>query len=111
MAGSSPAMTSSMSLRFGPLRARGRPRLDEGVVVDGFALRLLVRQLALGRDGAVLLDLGEPMFRRFLLVQLRSAGALHAGFLQTLEHGVLGCRQRVHRGLWSLRTGRRIADV
>src|SRR3977135_4130088 len=36
------------------LRRRCRPRLDQRVVVDGFALRLLVRQLALGRDVAVL---------------------------------------------------------
>src|SRR5450631_3046841 len=42
------------------LRRRGRPRLDQRVVVDGFALWLLVRQLALGRDVAVLGRLREP---------------------------------------------------
>src|SRR4051794_12574903 len=40
--------------RFRPLGRRGRPRLYQRVVVDGFALRLLVGQLALGRDVAVL---------------------------------------------------------
>src|SRR5712672_2881000 len=73
------------SLRLCPLRRRGRPRLDQRVVVDGFALRLLVRQLALGRDGAVLLRLGEPMLGGLLLVQLRPALLLHAGLLKTFE--------------------------
>src|SRR5437879_6816162 len=38
------------SLHLSLFRRRGRPRLDQGVVVDGFAFRLLIRQLALGRD-------------------------------------------------------------
>src|SRR5260221_12703004 len=53
------------------LRRRGRPRLDQRVVVDGFALRLLVRELALGRVAAVLFRLGEPILGRVLLVELR----------------------------------------
>src|SRR6202158_5850895 len=65
------------------LRRRGRPRLDQRVVVDGFALRLLVRQLALGRDVAVLCRLREPELGRLLLVELRPARALDAGFLET----------------------------
>src|SRR6266702_1390255 len=69
------------------LRRRGRPRLDQRVVVDGFALRLLVCQLALGSEVAVLLRLGEPVFRLLFLVQLRTAGTLNAGFLQTFHHG------------------------
>src|SRR5258708_7603567 len=60
---------------------RCRPRLDQRVVVDGFALRLLVRQLALGRDVAVLGRLREPVLSRLLFVHLRSASALDAGFL------------------------------
>src|SRR5260370_31910959 len=79
------------------LRRRCRPRLDQRVVVDGFALSLLVRQLALGRDVAVLGRLREPVLCRFLLVHLRSASTLDAGFLQTFHHRVLGCRQRGHR--------------
>src|SRR5712671_1826192 len=81
----------SLSVRSA-LRRRGRPRLDQCVVVDGFALRLLVRQLALGRDGAVLLGLLEPVLGRLLLVEFWSASPLHAGFLQTLHHGALRCR-------------------
>src|SRR6476646_3928590 len=61
-------------LRFGPLGRGGRPRLHQRVVVDGFALRLFVRQLALGSDVAVLFGLGEPELGRLLLVQLRPAG-------------------------------------
>src|SRR5664279_6435879 len=90
--GSLPAFITSIasvSVRSA-LRRRGRPRLDQGVVVDGFALRLLVRQLALGRDVAVLGRLGEPVLSRLLLVELRSASALHAGFLQTFHYRVLG---------------------
>src|ERR1700753_3622114 len=41
-------------VRGSALGRGGRPRLDQGVVVDGFALRLLVRQLALRRDVAIL---------------------------------------------------------
>src|SRR5882762_6353500 len=91
MAGSSCAKTRfallpghddvALSVR-GALWRRGRPRLDQRVVVDGFALRLLVRQFALGRDGAVLLGLLEPEFGRLLLVELRSAGTLHTGLLK-----------------------------
>src|ERR1700742_763886 len=61
-------------LRVGALRRRGRPRLDQGVVVDRFALRLLVGKLALRRDVAVLFRLLVPVLGGFLLVQLRSAG-------------------------------------
>src|SRR5476649_546584 len=50
------------------LRRRGRPRLDQRVVVDGFTLRLLVGQLALGRDVAILGGLREPVLSRLLLV-------------------------------------------
>src|SRR5258705_12655248 len=78
------------------LRRRGRPRLDQRVVVDGFALRLLIRQLALGRDVAVLCGLVEPEFGGLLLVQLRPALFLHAGLLKTFHHRVLGRGQRVH---------------
>src|SRR5882762_8299087 len=99
MAGSSPAMTMLEPSVRSALRRRGRPRLDQRVVVDSFALRLLVRQLALGRDGAVLLGLLEPVLGALLLVEFWSASALHVGFLQTLHHRVLGCRQRVHRRL------------
>src|SRR5713101_3456866 len=110
MAGSSPAMTVLASVRsaFG---RRCRPRLDQRVVVDGFALRLLVRQLALGRDGAVLLGLLEPVLGRLLLVEFWPASALHAGLLKTLQHRVLSCCQSIHRRLRRLRTGRRVADV
>src|SRR5882762_8302597 len=86
------------------LRRRGRPRLDQRVVVDGFALRLLVRQLALGRDVAVLCGLVEPEFGGLLLVQLRPALFLHAGLLKTFHHRVLGRGQRVHCRLRGLRT-------
>src|SRR5260370_783770 len=99
------------SLQRSALGGCGRPRLDQRVVVDGFALRLLVGELALGRDGAVLLGLLEPVLGRLLLVEFWSASALHAGFLQTLHHRVLGCCQCIHRSLRRLRTGRRIADV
>src|SRR6266571_5038467 len=58
-------------------RGRG-PALDQGVVVDGLALRLLVLQLALGRDVAVLRRLVVPELGRLLLVELRAAVALHA---------------------------------
>ena len=94
-----------------PLRRRRRPRLDQSVVVDGFALRLLVSQLALGRDRAVLLGLGEPELSRLLRIELRSAGTLYARLLDTFHHRVLRCRKRVHRSLWRLCTRRRIADV
>src|SRR6266851_4177651 len=93
------------------LRRRGRPRLDQRVVVDGFALWLLVRQLALGRDVAVLCRLREPILGRFLLVELRSALALDAGFLEAFHHRILRGCQRVHRRLRRLRTGRCISDV
>src|SRR6202140_5745240 len=102
---------ATASVQRGALRRRGRPRLDQGVVVDGFTLRLLVRQLALGRDVAFLGGLAEPVLGRLLLVELRSAGALDAGFLQTFHHRILGCGERVHRRLWRLGPGRRIADV
>src|SRR3979411_2389770 len=78
------------------LRRRGRPRLDQRVVVDGFALRLLVRQFALGRDGAVFLGLGEPEFGRLLLVELRPASTLHARLLKPLHHRILRSCQRVN---------------
>jgi len=32
-------------------------------------------------------------------------------FSRTFHHRVLRCGERVHRGLWRLRTRRRIADV
>src|SRR5579871_749512 len=120
MAGSSPAMTTVTitsrlcdaalarriasgtrftSLQRGALGRRGRPRLDQRVVVDGFALRLLVRKFALGRDVAVLGGLREPVLGALLLVELRSAGALHAGLLEPLHHRVLCRSKRVHRGL------------
>src|SRR4051794_11739882 len=92
-------------LRFRALRGLCRPRLDQGVVVDRLALRLLVGELALGSNRAVLLGLGEPVLGRLLLVQLRTAGALHAGLLQTFHDGVLSSGKRVHRGLRRLRTG------
>src|SRR6266404_6738778 len=66
----------------GALRWRGGPRLDQGVVVDGFALRLLVRKFALGRDGVVLFGPGEPELGLLLLVELRTESALHAGLLK-----------------------------
>src|SRR3954447_4981512 len=72
-------------LRFRPLRRGRRPRLHQRVVVNRLALRLLVRQLALGRDVAVLLGLLEPELGRLLLVQLRPALLLHAGLLKTFE--------------------------
>src|SRR5450631_568401 len=50
------------SVQRGALRRCRRPRLDQGVVVDGFALRLLVGELALRRDIAVLGRLREPVF-------------------------------------------------
>src|SRR5712672_199829 len=71
------------------LRRRGRPRLDQRVVVDGFALRLLVRQLALGRDGVVLFGLGEPELGLLLLVELGAASPLHARLLEPLPNRVL----------------------
>src|SRR5260221_7418170 len=67
----------SLSVRSA-LRRRGRPRLDQCVVVDGFALRLLIRQFALGRDGVVLLGFREPELGLLFLVELRSASTLHA---------------------------------
>src|SRR5580700_83219 len=106
MAGSSPAMTMVGDSVRSALRWACRPRLDQRVVVDGFALRLLVRELALGRDVAVLGGFREPVLRALLLVQLRSAGALDAGLLKTLHHRVLGCSQGIHRSLRRLRTGR-----
>src|SRR5947209_8226018 len=54
------------SLRLGALRRRRRPRLDQRVVVDGLALRLLVGELALRRDVAVLGRLVEPVLSRLL---------------------------------------------
>src|SRR5260370_33212509 len=99
------------SLQRSALGGCGRPRLDQRVVVDGFALRLLVGELALGRDGAVLLGLLEPVLGRLLLVEFWSASPLHAGFLKTFHHRALGCRQGLHRRLRSLRTGRRTAEV
>src|SRR5262245_1794684 len=69
-------------------RAR-RPRLDQRVVVDRLALRLLVRELALRRDVAVLLRLLEPEVGRLLRVQLRSAVALHVGAFEPAEHLIL----------------------
>src|SRR5512134_3693474 len=53
-------------LRLGALGRGGRPRLHQRVVVDGFALRLFVRQLALGSDVAVFRGLGEPELGRLL---------------------------------------------
>src|SRR3984893_16562516 len=58
-----------------------RPRLDQRVVVDRLTLGLLVRELALRRDGAVLLDLGEPVVGGLLGVELRPAVALDARLL------------------------------
>src|SRR5262249_44182427 len=98
-------------LRLSPLRRRRRPRLDQRVVVDRLALRLLVGELALRCDVAVLRRLGEPELGGLLLVQLRTALLLHAALLETLEHGVLGRGQRVHRLLRRLVAGGGIADV
>ena len=60
-----------------PLRRRRGPALDQRVVVDRFALRLLVGELRLRGDVAVLLGLVEPELRALLLVELRTAFALH----------------------------------
>ena len=70
-----PGMTTLGRSVRRPLRRAGRPRFDQRVVVDGFALRLFVGELALRRQRAVLLNLGEPVFGGLLLVQLRAAGA------------------------------------
>src|SRR5581483_3999166 len=99
------------SVRRGALGRARRPRLDQGVVVDGLALRLLVGKLALRRNVAVLGRLGEPVLGGLLLVELRTAGTLHARLLETFEHRVLGGRKRIHRLLRRFGTGRRIADV
>src|SRR5262249_36961130 len=114
-AGISPGLSLFLSrealLELGALRRGGGPRLDQRVVVDGLPLRLFVGKLALRRNVAVLRRLVKPILRSLLLVELRSAGALHTGLFKTFEHGVLGRGQRVHRLLRRLVSGRRIADV
>src|SRR5689334_15041029 len=99
-------MTATLSLRLRPLRRGGRPRLDQRIVVDGLALRLLVGELALRRDVAVLGRLGEPELGGLLLVQLRTALLLHAALLETFENGVLRRGQSIHRLLRRLVAGR-----
>src|SRR3984893_7984908 len=111
MPGLDPGMTMVGASVRSALRRGSRPRLDQRVVVDGFALRLLVGQLALRRDVPVFGRLPKPVLGRLLLVHLRSASTLDAGFLQTFHHRVLRGCQRVHRRLRRLRTGRRVADV
>src|SRR5689334_22953546 len=70
------------------LRRGRRPALDQRVVVDRLALRLLVVELALRGEVAVLGGFGEPVFGRFLLAELGSAGALRARALEAREHVV-----------------------
>src|SRR5580692_6447167 len=69
------------------------PALDQFIVVLRDALRLLVGELALRGDIAVLLGLGVPVLRGLLLIELRPELALHAGFLQPAQDLILSFGQ------------------
>ena len=101
-----------LSVSSAALGRRRRPALDQRVVVDRLALRLLVGELRLGRDVAVLLGLLEPV-----LAPLSSGSAsarirpARSARSSRSMHGVLRRGQRVHRLLRRLRAGRGVADV
>src|SRR5664279_1051266 len=74
-----PGLAMARAIVSGLLRRRRRgPGLQEFVIIDRLALRLLVRQLALRRQIAVLRGFLIPIFRGFLRVHLRSERALSA---------------------------------
>ena len=113
-AGSSPDMTIEAPVRSA-LRRRGRPGLDQRIVIDGFTLRLLVRQHALRRDGVVLFPPLQTSIRVFPFL-------LSFGFRKPLARPISSRRSITEspalrpadpsrRRLRRLRTGRRLADV